>query len=80
LNFYSTLEKNYLIKIPADEPLVIYRDVRIYFPKGGNRRILSFFNVITYADIKKKKPDLIILRHQHIWDYTREGASTSGHK
>jgi hypothetical protein len=75
LNFYATLDDKYLKGFPAGEPLVVYRDVRIYFPEGGKRRILSFFNTITYADIEKKKPDLIILRRQRIWDYTREGAA-----
>ena len=64
-----------LKKIPASVSLVVYRDGRMYFPEGSGIRVRSFFNTSTYADLENKKPDLVILWRQRIWDYTRENAA-----
>ncbi|HKI54975.1 MAG TPA: hypothetical protein VJ987_12685, partial [Anaerolineales bacterium] len=73
LNFYNILKNNYLQRIQSDEKLVVYRDVRMYFPDGPQWIIRSSWNS-SYTDINQIKPEIIIIWRQRILDYTREGA------
>ena len=76
LVFYSTIEKDYLPLIQSDEPLTIFRDVRMYFPDNAKWNVRTYWNS-KYSTIEKLKPDIIILWSQRILDYTQEGALES---
>ncbi|MBI5936136.1 MAG: phospholipid carrier-dependent glycosyltransferase [Chloroflexi bacterium] len=73
LFFYRTLEKEHLPRIQSDEKLVVFRDVRMYFPEGPQWKIRSYWNS-GYDVIEEIRPDLVILWAQRILDYTRPGA------
>ncbi len=73
LVFYSVLENDYLPRLQTDEQLVVFRDVRMYFPDDSRWVVRSYWNS-NYSTIEEIKPDLIILWSQRILDYTQEGA------
>jgi hypothetical protein len=73
--YYAGLNERFLSRIPEEQALLVYRDVRMYFPQERNRRVRTFFNTTTYATVEKMEPDLIVLWPQRIADYTREGAA-----
>ena len=73
LAFYSILERDVLLRIPTDSQLVVFRDVRMYFPEDPQWVVRSYWNS-NYKVIEKIEPDLIILWAQRILDYTQEGA------
>jgi hypothetical protein len=77
LVFYRALKEDYLTAIPEEESLLIYRDVRTYFPQSRGRRVLSFFNTTNYQIIGKMNPDLIIFWRQRILDYTTGTAASN---
>jgi len=71
---YAELNRRLLKAIPDEQPLLIYRDVRMYFPQTRNRRVRTFFNTTTYENIERMEPDIIVLWSQRIADYTTESA------
>jgi hypothetical protein len=71
--FYGVLEKDYLPRIQSDGKLVVFRDVRMYFPEDERWIVRTYWNS-NYKTIEKIEPDLIILWSQRILDYTQEGA------
>jgi hypothetical protein len=73
LVFYRILEGEYLPLIQADDTLVVFRDVRMYFPEDPRWIVRTYWNS-SYRTIDKIKPDLIILWAQRILDYTQAGA------
>jgi hypothetical protein len=73
LVFYNTLKQDYLSHIPTDEQIIIFRDVRMYFPETSNWDVRTYWNS-KYSTIEKIKPDIIILWPQRILDYTQKGA------
>jgi hypothetical protein len=76
LAFYVVLERDYLPRIQSDEPLTVFRDVRMYFPDNSRWNIRTYWNS-KYSTIEKIRPDIIILWSQRILDYTQEGALES---
>jgi hypothetical protein len=70
LSHFQSLRAKFLDAIPDTEPLLIYRDVRMYFPQSRNRRVLTFFNTTTYQVVQQMNPDLIVLWRQRLLDYT----------
>jgi len=76
ITFYETIERIILPQIQTDSELVVFRDVRMYFPDDSRYIVRSYWNS-NYSTIEKIKPDMIILWSQRIWDYTREGAQES---
>ncbi len=73
LVFYRTLNADYLPQIEAEDTLVVFRDVRMYFPEDPRWIVRTYWNS-SYRTIEKIKPDLIILWAQRILDYTQAGA------
>ncbi len=73
LVFYETIEKDYLPRVRSADPLVVFRDVRVYFPDTRRWIVRSFWN-IDYRSVETVKPDLIVLWSQRIADYTQPGA------
>ncbi|HSR28952.1 MAG TPA: hypothetical protein VLY63_00200 [Anaerolineae bacterium] len=73
--YFAVLNERYLGAIPEERALLVYRDVRMYFPQTKNRRVRTFFNTTTYAAIERIQPDLIVLWPQRIADYTQDGAA-----
>ena len=71
--FYRILETEYLPIMRAEETLVVFRDVRMYFPEDPRWIVRTYWNS-NYRTIEKIKPDLIILWAQRILDYTQAGA------
>jgi len=74
--FYDTLEQDYLPRIQTEEQIIIFRDVRMYFPETSNWDVRTYWNS-KYSTIEKIKPDIIILWSQRILDYTQKGALES---
>ncbi len=73
LVFYRILERAYLPQIQSAEQLVVFRDVRMYFPEDPRWIVRTYWNS-NYTTIEKIRPDLIILWAQRILDYTQQGA------
>jgi len=76
LVFYSMLENDYLPRLQTDKQLVVFRDVRMYFPDDSRWVVRTYWNS-NYSIVEEIKPDLIILWSQRILDYTQEGALES---
>jgi len=73
LAFYSTVENQVLPRIQSDKQLVVYRDVRMYFPNKSGWHVLTFWNS-SYSMLTSVNPDVLILWRQRIYDYTQQGA------
>jgi hypothetical protein len=73
LVFYRVLQERFLPRIASDEQLVVFRDVRMYFPEDPRWIVRTYWNS-SYKTIEKINPDLIVLWAQRILDYTQESA------
>lgn len=73
IQFYETLEQEFLSKIVLERPLVIFRDVMMYVPNQPNYEDHFKWGVSNYDIALKHNPDLLILNKQHLYDYTQEG-------
>jgi len=71
--FFQTLQEKFLPLIPGDARLVVFRDVRMYFPEDERWTVRTYWNS-SYRTIEKLEPDIIVLWAQRILDYTQEGA------
>jgi hypothetical protein len=76
LVFYDVLETSYIPRIISKEPLVVFRDVRMYFPDNSRWIVRTYWNA-KYSTIEKIRPDIIILWVQRIRDYTQAGAQAN---
>ncbi|MFN8386993.1 MAG: hypothetical protein U0X92_11300 [Anaerolineales bacterium] len=76
ITFYATIQREFLPQIQTDSELVVFRDVRMYFPDDSRYIVRSYWNS-NYSTIEKIQPDMIVLWSQRIWDYTRKGAQES---
>ena len=73
LQFYSTIEQDYLSKIVLDRQLVIFRDVGMYVPNSPRYEDHFKWGVSDYETALKHDPDVLILSKQHLYDYTQPG-------
>ncbi|HEX8992720.1 MAG TPA: hypothetical protein VF784_13660 [Anaerolineales bacterium] len=73
LQYFSALDRDYLSRITANKPLVVFRDVAMYVPDSPTYDVHFQWGVSGYPDIQKINPDLIILSVQHCRDYTQPG-------
>ncbi len=73
ISFYTTLEQEYLSKIPNTIPLNIYRDIRVYIPPSSRWDTKIKWGVIDYNYIDDNNFDIVILSRQRALDYTNEG-------
>jgi len=71
LVFYRSLESEYLPQIKSNERLIVFRDIRMYFPDDPRWSIRSYWNA-NYSIIEKTRPDLMILWSQRVLDYTQD--------
>lgn len=77
IQFYNTLDEQYLHVLPLNQTYVIFDDVRMYFPDSASSHVISFYVTTNYATVQKYKPDIILLWQQRISDYTQPGASAN---
>ena len=73
IQFYNELEAGYLSKLPQDQHLDVFRDVRIYFPSDSPWPVHVKSRPINYAFVDAEQIDLILMWNQRILDYTQEG-------
>lgn len=73
IQFYKSLEENYLSKIVLDRQLIIFRDVYVYVPNDPRYQDHFKWGVSNYETALENNPDLLILQMQHLYDYTQEG-------
>ena len=73
VQFYSTIEQDYLSKIVLDRQLVIFRDVMMYVPNAPRYNDHFKWGVSNYDIALKNNPDVLILNKQHLYDYTQPG-------
>ncbi len=73
VQFYSTIEQDYLSKIVLDRQLVIFRDVMMYVPNAPRYDDHFKWGVSNYDIALKNNPDVLILNKQHLYDYTQPG-------
>lgn len=64
--FYGSLNANVISKLPEDQPLVIFRDWRIYFPQKAGQRVEMSWDMANYAFIRELKPNLILLEEENL--------------
>ncbi|HUL13544.1 MAG TPA: hypothetical protein VLU73_15430, partial [Methylococcaceae bacterium] len=74
LQFYSTLERDYLSKIAMDRQLIIYRDVQMYVADSPAYDVRFQWGTIDYDYIHKINADVLVLSKQRLHDFTQEGA------
>jgi hypothetical protein len=75
--FFNSLSRRYLRQVPEEQPLLVYRDVSMYFPQSRNRRVRVFFNTTNYDTIERMEPDLILFSMQRLLDYTTDSAAAN---
>jgi hypothetical protein len=75
LRFYDALQKNLFARIPPDDYIYIYRDVRVYIPDLPRWQATHRWGTVDYAFIQKNKFDVLVLWKQRLYDYTNEGAA-----
>jgi hypothetical protein len=74
IQFYEKLDENVFSKIPPDDHLVIFRDVRMYVADLPRWEVKYRWGTQDYAAIQKADADLLVLWKQRLYDYTQEGA------
>jgi hypothetical protein len=77
IQFYNTINTQYLHDLPSDQKYVIFRDVRMYFPDSASDRVISFYVTTNYATVQRYKPDIILLWRQRLSDYLQPGATSN---
>jgi hypothetical protein len=75
IQFYEKLDEVVFSKIPADDHLVIFRDVRMYVADLPRWEVKFRWGTQDYAAIQKADADVLILWKQRLYDYTQEGAA-----
>ncbi len=73
IQFYETIERDYLSKIVLNRQLVIFRDVMMYVPNAPRYDDHFKWGVSNYDIALKDNPDVLILNKQHLYDYTQAG-------
>jgi hypothetical protein len=64
--FYDHLNQAYLSKLPADMPLVFYRDWLIYVPPGPHWRVDINWNLASYGSLTDPPPDFILIEQANV--------------
>jgi hypothetical protein len=75
IQFYEKLDGSVFSKIPADDHLVIFRDVRMYIADLPRWEVKFRWGTQDYAAIQKADADVLVLWKQRLYDYTQEGAA-----
>jgi hypothetical protein len=75
IQFYEKLDQIVFLKIPADDHLVIFRDVRMYVADLPRWEVKFRWGTQDYAAIQKADADVLVLWKQRLYDYTQEGAA-----
>lgn len=73
IQFYEQLSEQYLVHLPDDLKINVFRDARAYFPRSDQRYVIARTRPVTYEIIQKDNIDLIIMWNQRIRDYTAPG-------
>jgi hypothetical protein len=71
--FYTSLERDYLSKLPTDMPLQVLKDVRTYIPQINGWNVLIRSKPASYEVVKSNNIDLVIVWNQRALDYTQPG-------
>jgi hypothetical protein len=64
--FYDHLNQAYLFRLPADMPLVFYRDWLIYVPPGPHWRVDINWNLASYGSLTDPPPDFILVEQANV--------------
>ena len=64
--FYDHLNQAYLSRLPADMPLVFYRDWLIYVPPGPHWRVDINWNLASYGSLTDPPPDFILIEQANV--------------
>jgi hypothetical protein len=75
IQFYEKLDEGLFSKIPADDHLVIFRDVRMYVADLPRWEVKFHWGTLDYAIIQKANADVLVLWKQRLYDYTQAGAA-----
>jgi len=75
IQFYEKLDESMFSKIPADDHLVIFRDVRMYVADLPRWEVKFRWGTQDYAAIQKAEADVLVLWKQRLYDYTQAGAA-----
>ncbi|MCJ7434139.1 MAG: phospholipid carrier-dependent glycosyltransferase [Anaerolineales bacterium] len=75
IQFYEKLDQIVFSKIPADDHLVIFRDVRMYVADLPRWEVKFRWGTQDYAAIQKADADALVLWKQRLYDYTQAGAA-----
>jgi hypothetical protein len=65
-SFYNYLNQAYLSRLPADMPLVFYRDWLIYVPTGPHWRVGINWNLASYGALTDPPPDFILVEQANV--------------
>lgn len=64
--FYNHLNQAYFSRLPADMPLVFYRDWLIYVPPGPHWRVDINWNLASYGSLTDPPPDFILIEQANV--------------
>ena len=65
LTMFDTFKSKYLTSLPANTPLIIYRDWRAYVADDPHWRVIYNWNLATYAYIEENKPDFLFIEFEN---------------
>lgn len=68
--FFNRLDQEVLSRIPADTPLVFYRDWRAYVPPRPHWRVEINWDLANYAYINDLNPDFILIDRRNVALFT----------
>ncbi len=66
LAMFDTFEAEYLPSLPANTPLIIYRDWRAYVADDPHWRVIYNWNLATYDYINENKPDFLFIEFDNV--------------
>jgi hypothetical protein len=70
--FFDELNEKYLSKLPPEQRLNVFRDIRAYVQRQPNWQMLVRSKPATYAILNDNKIGLAVLWNQRALDYTQE--------
>jgi len=72
LAMFDTFEAEYLPSLPANTPLIIYRDWRAYVADDPHWRVIYNWNLATYDYINENQPDYLFVEYENAYYFADE--------
>lgn len=72
LAMFDTFKSKYLPSLPANTPLIIYRDWRAYVADDPHWQVIYNWNLATYDYINENQPDFLFIEFENAYYFSDE--------